>query len=482
MGLKSNIIYNSILTASNYVVILVTFPYVARVLGVEQIGVYNYVTNIISFFALLSTFGVNTLGIREVATHKDNLNDLNSTFSNLISLQLIYTIVSIAILFILTSYYPKFHELRYFFYLGGLQLLMGTLSLDWLFKGLENFKYITSRTIVIRVLFIISLFLFIRSEKDTLIYFILNLGTYIATAVINIAYSTKFVKFKVKNIAFFEYFKDSFSLGIYSILTSMYTTFNVVFLGSTQNAVEVGLYTTALKIYTVILALYTAFTSVMLPRMSNILSKDDKSQFYHLLNKSIHVLISFACPVIIFSMIFSEEIIYVIAGRGYEGASILMRVIMPLVLVVGLAQILVFQIIIPSKRNKWTLIVSFIGAVVGILMNIALVPKLAAIGTAISLVVTELLVTTIYTYLVYAQTHVEKKYLSISEYKKLIVSILPSILVCICIKFLPVGAFLRLGIGLCFGLIYLVILHCFYLKTDYIINLIPYKLKSFLLK
>ena len=124
-----------------------------------------------------------------------------------------------------------------------------------------------------------------------------------------------------------KYLKQNFSLGIYSIMTSMYLTFNVMYLGLTTDNVQVGYYTTAFKLYSVILGFFTAFTNVMLPRMSALLAKGDVEHFQRLVNKSFSIMSVFSIPMIACSMILTPQIIYVLSGSGYEGAILPMRLL-----------------------------------------------------------------------------------------------------------------------------------------------------------
>ena len=132
----------------------------------------------------------------------------------------------------------------------------------------------------------------------------------------------------------------------------MYTTFNVAYLGFTSNEVEVGYYTTATKLYTILLALFTAFTSVMIPRMSSLVAENKMEEFKKLSQKSSNILFGFSIPLIIYASVYAPYIINLIAGMGYEGAILPMRIILPLVLVIGYEQILICHILMPLKKDK----------------------------------------------------------------------------------------------------------------------------------
>ena len=157
-------------------------------------------------------------------------------------------------------------------------------------------------------------------------------------------------------------------------MTSMYLPFNVMFLGLVSNNTEVGYYTTAFKLYSVVLGFFTAFTNVMLPRMSLLLANSENDRFQELANRSFSVMATFSIPLILCSMILAPQIIYVLSGPGYEGAILPMRIIMPAAFVVGIAQVLAIQVLMPMKKDRVLLRASIIGAAVSVLINLCLVP------------------------------------------------------------------------------------------------------------
>jgi O-antigen/teichoic acid export membrane protein len=205
----------------------------------------------------------------------------------------------------------------------------------------------------------------------------------VVNAFVNVIYSKKYVRFSFNGINIKTYLKPFFILGSYLLLTSMYTTFNVACLGFATDTVEVGYYSTATKLFTIILSFYSAFTGVMMPRMSALLGEGRIDEFKGLTNKSVELLFAFVIPIIIISEFCAPEIIRIVAGEGYEGSIMPMRIVMPLMLICGYEQILVLQILSPMKKDTAILRNSVIGASVALLSNIILVPLFASSGTAV---------------------------------------------------------------------------------------------------
>lgn len=392
MGLKKNIVYSGILTTANYIFPLITYPYVSRVLGVSNIGICDFVDSIVNYFVLFSMMGVNIMGIREIAKCNGETKRINTTFNSILVLNTLSTSV-VAICLIIAIYcVPQLYEYKELMWIGVVKLMFNYLAVEWLYKGLENFKFITTRSIVVRCIYVFCVFIFVRTPEDFPIYYLLLVGMVIANAVVGITHARHYVSFTLKNIEIKQYVKPFFSLGLYSLLTTMYTSFNVVFLGFVSTPTEVGYYTTATKLHAIFLAMYTAFTGVMMPRMSSLVSEGRMDEFKRLLSKSVKVLFLVALPIMAVAMIFAPQIIDIVAGNGYEGAIAPMRIVMPLILIVGYEQILVIQVLMPLKEDTVILRNSMLGAIVGVVGNIILVPHYACVGSAIVWVISELAV------------------------------------------------------------------------------------------
>ena len=426
-SIKKNFAYKSVLTLSTYLINFITFPYVARVLGVERIGLVNFVDNTVNYFLLFATMGVGLLGVREIAAVKEDKKRRDQVYSSVLALNLLFTLVSLGIYLLCVVTIPKLCQYDELFYIGTAKILFTVFLVEWFFTGVENFRYITLRSILIKVLYIISVFLFVRDTSDYRLYFILTVGVVVLNALINQLYIREFVRVRWNNIQLFKYLKQNVTLGIYTLMTSMYLTFNVMYLGLVSNNTEVGYYTTAFKLYSVVLGFFTAFTNVMLPRMSSLLANGEKDRFQELVNRSFSVMSTCCIPLILCSMIMAPQIVYILSGPGYEGAILPMRIIMPAAFAVGVAQVLAIQVLMPMKKDKVLLVASIIGAVVSLLISLLVVPYIESVGSAVVLLCSEAVVTG--AYLWYVLSH-KLTLISVKTIGKSVLYSLPSVVVC----------------------------------------------------
>lgn len=389
MGIKKNIFFSTVLTTSNYIFPLLVYPYVARVLGVTNIGLCNFIDNIINYFILFSMMGINIMGNRQIANDRAKGLSLDQSFSNLFSLNAITTLIAVGGLVTVTLTVPVLRQNNELMWFGTIKLIGNFMLIEWFYKGMENFKYITIRSIVVKCFYVVAIYLCVRETDDYPIYYLLTVCMVAVNAVINTIYSRHFVSFILKGISFKDILRPFLILGVYMLVTSLCTTFNVVYLGFVTDDTQVGYYTTATKLYSIFLAFFTGVTSVMLPRMSNLIASGQYDEFKKCLNNTSSLLFAFAIPVVILTVIFAPQIILLISGPGYQGAVTPMRIVMPLMLIIGCEQILIIQGLMPLKADKAILINSSIGAAVSITLNIVLVHSLMSIGSSIAWISSE---------------------------------------------------------------------------------------------
>ena len=386
VSVKSNIFYNILLTCSSYIVSLLVFPYISRILGVDNIGAVGFVNKAIDIFMLFTTLGVSVVGVREIALHKDDEKDLDKVFSGLVTALLICTVV-VTIIYLFSIYsVQKFRNYELLFLVGTARLLTSFFYIEWFFQGVEKFKYIAIRGVVVRVIYVLSVFFFVHDSSDVNIYYYLTTLSVIANGLINWISAKKIVHFSFAFKQARSYFKPLFSFGLYTILNATFSTCNYLFIGFLCTDREVGYYSTAESLYRLFLSLISACTSVLLPRMSYLVSLNDKDAFDITVNNSFNYLLALCLPLSIFGIFNAEQIIRVIAGPGYEGAIIPLQIMMVLILMNAINQVFIIQVAIPHSLDKYITIGTAIASVISIPLNYYLVKDFGALGSSIVLV------------------------------------------------------------------------------------------------
>ena len=392
MGLKKNFIYSATLTSANYVFPLIVWPYVSRVLGPAGIGLVNFIDSIANYAILFSMLGLSIFGIREIAVTKGHRGKMSAAFRDMLALNAICTAVAVAAMAVATVFVDQLRENSEMMGVAICKVVFNLFLIEWFYKGLEDFKFITLRTLLVKCLFVAGVFIFVRHEGDFLQFYCVTVGAVALNALINTLYSRKFLTRPSMPLNPWRYLRPFFTLGVYAVLTSAYTTLNITFLGFISGDTEVGYYTTATKLFAILLSIYSAFTTVMMPRMSSLLSENRVDEFKEYIAKSQRLLLTLMLPIILLSEVYAPQVIRLIAGEGFEGAIVPMRIISPFLLLLGYEQILVIQTLMPMGKDRIVTRNSLMGAVTGIVLNILVVPHLAAVGSAIVWVSSEMVI------------------------------------------------------------------------------------------
>lgn len=384
--------YSAVLVCATYVVPLIVFPYVSRVLRPENFGLVNFIDSTVDYFIILSMLGMNILGIREIAACRDNRKAVSRTFSSLLTLNMITTGIVCVLLEGAYLIVPELREAPQLMAIGALKLIFNCFLIEWLYKGLERFRYISLRAVSVKLLFVAGVFVCVKSIDDYTQYYALFVGAIIVNALINIFHSRRFVTFSLRRLELRKFIKPFAVIGCYSVLTAMYTTFNAVYLGIAVNESQVAYYVTAVKVCGIILVLFTIISDVMMPRLSARLARGERKEFCRDIRINFSLLIAFAMPAVCFGCIMAPEIVRALCGEGYEGAVMPLRIAFPLVLVIGAEQIMVYQSLVPMKRDRTIFFNALIAALLAIILNLMLVGTWGAVGSAVVWVACEVAV------------------------------------------------------------------------------------------
>lgn len=389
-SIKTNAILNIVYTISNILFPLITFPYVSRILQVDLLGKVNFFSNVSNYATVIAALGISTYGIRAVARVRDNEEELSKTVIELLIINTVLTIAVVAALLIAAIFVPKFKENYKLLLLNCVYILSVPLSMNWLFSGLEQYSYITKRALVFKTISLICVFLFVREKSDYIIYAIILILSSVSSNICNFIYSKKFIK-KGKYILNAKRHISSMLMLFASILAiNVYTHLDTIMLGFINGDKEVGLYTTAIYAKAALLTLVNAISAVLLPRISFYAGEGKINEIEKVLNKSVSIIMMISIPLTIFFILEASDTIMVIGGAGYIEAIPCMKIIMPILLISGFSNITGNQILIPLGYDYCFMRAVVTGALVDLVFNIILMPKMGCTGAAISTLMAEI--------------------------------------------------------------------------------------------
>jgi O-antigen/teichoic acid export membrane protein len=395
MSTRKNFIYNFILTGSNLFFPLLTFPYLSRILGAEGLGICNFIISYGQNFLIISALGLPVYGIREIAKVSNDKARRSKLFFELLSIHLFFTLFLLAIYIASVFMYSEFKDYKELTLLGGSLILFNVFSIEWLFTGINNFKYITIRSLFIRCLSIAAIFLFVRNKGDFSIYFIILVCTVFLSALVNVIYARKFISRRIvlsfKGI--FIHIKPIFILGIYMVLTNIYSVLPTTLLGFLSTKLAVGYYYGANRIIRMVISVFTSLITVMIPRLNQVLEEKGENEYLLLVNKSLQIVISFGIPLTFFVFLLANPIVMFLAGQNFINSIILIQIMAPIILIVAFAQVFVLLILSVNRKDNFMVLLSAIGMGISLIINIIFIPHFAEKATAFSQLAAELLVT-----------------------------------------------------------------------------------------
>ena len=403
-SLKKNIFYNSIRVGSNLVFPLVTFPYVTRIMGPDSLGLFNYTTAIAEYFTLFASLGFPVYGIREVAQSKDDPKKLQDVTSA------IFTANAIACLFVYAAYFVTSlflaHSVPDFwlYFVLGLSVLLSCISFDWFYQGVEDFKYITIRSIVVRVISIACLFIFVRSENDVLSYAVLTIAGTCGNNILNLIRLRKYVKlsFSMKDCR--KHARGASVLFLGTIAVSLYTNLNSVMVGALGTMAAVAYFTTGNKLVQMLMTVLGAITSSIIPRMAYLVGKGDEEESTQLQRKTLNLLLYVSVPMVFGIIALARPLVLMFGGKEFMPAVPVMQILSTLLVIITLSGFLANQILIPMHKEKYGNYCVGGGAITNLALNFFLIPRCGEVGVAVSVVMAEIVVTAMHFHFAYRYT------------------------------------------------------------------------------
>lgn len=387
-SIKRNYIYNLSYQILTLLLPLITTPYISRVLGVDNIGVYSFTSSIVNYFILLATFGINLYGQREIAFNREDIEKKSEVFWNLILLRLVCVIISFTIYIIVILVWGQYKLL---FLIQSLSIITCLFDVTWFCQGEENFGIIVLRNIIFRVFSIILLFVFVRKANDLWKYVFLTVLSGLISSVSLILYVSKRVMGgHISCLHPFYYLKPVFLLFIPQIAIEIYTVLDKSMIGFiTASAYENGCYEQAQKISKMLLMVITSLGTVVVPRMSALWAKKDLENIKLTLVRSFKFMFAVSLPMQFGLICISDYFVPFFFGDGYEKVVPLLRIFTGLFLTIGISNIIGLQYLIPIKKEDVFTITVTIGAVSNFVLNIILIPKFGSVGGAIASVMAE---------------------------------------------------------------------------------------------
>lgn len=396
-SLKKNIIYQVLYEILVILAPLITAPIVSRALGPECSGIYSYTYSIAGYFVLFCMLGIKNHGSRIIAEKSENQAELNRTFSNLLFLHIIISVVVFAV-YIVYSLEISSNIYRIYTLLQGMYVLSALFDISWFYIGIEQFKVTVVRNVIIKLLTIVLVVFFVNTKGDLWKYVIIIAGGTLISQIWLWFHLGKYVKFvKPDRDGILENIKPLIILFIPVIAVSLYKMMDKIMIGWV-NKTELGYYEYAEKIIAIPMSVIEAIGVVMLPRISKMLANGGKEASKHLIQTSMKLNMVLAIAMAFGVAAISREFAPVFFGNEYTACSLLMIGLSVTIPFLSFANVLRKQFMIPMKMDREYTIAVFCGAVVNLICNLIFIPKLYARGAMIGTIFAEIVVCMMHIY------------------------------------------------------------------------------------
>lgn len=463
-SLKLNFIMNAVLTMSSFLFPLISFPYVSRILGPEGTGRVDFATSLIAYFLMFAQLGIPTYGVRACAKVRDDKHLLTKTAQELLIINLVMSVLAYAVLALGLIFVPRLRQDRLLYILVSLTIIFNTIGMEWLYKALEQYTYITVRSIAFKLVSLGAMFALIRSKDDYVIYGGITILASSASYLMNFFHARKYISLRpVGGYEFKPHLKAVMVFFAMACATTVYTNMDKVMLGimaenELQANVNVGYYGAASRIKSILVSIVTSLGTVLLPRASYYVQQGKMEEFRKISRKALNFVVVAATPLTLYFVFFARQGILLLSGQEYLGAVVPMQFIMPTLLFIGLTNILGIQILVPTGREKVVLYSVIVGAVTDVVCNLLLIPRYLAVGAALSNMIAEAAVLVFQT--VALRREVGSAFRSIS-YWKILLGLAAGTAASVWVISLGLGSFLALALSAClffgaYGLVLLV--------------------------
>ncbi|MCX0389401.1 oligosaccharide flippase family protein [Clostridium perfringens] len=424
--LIKNYLYNLIYQILNILIPIITVPYISRVLGAEGMGAYALSASYAQYFVLFGMIGLSIYSSREVAYFKDDNEKLNKVFWELNFLRFITMGICIFIYLLLFGIY--FEQNRFLNIIQITILLSAFFDISWLFIGLEDFKKVSIRNSIVKIIGIVLIFLFVKNSHQVWLYALILGFTQLIGQISMWFEIPKDLKFSIpKKYNLLKHINASLKLFIPQIAINIYTMLDKVMLGVFTDDIQVGLYDNSQRIIKILITIVTTLSTVISPQMCSLYKSGDIVNFKNKVYKAFSFVSFLAFPMTLGLISVCKTFVPWFFGDGFGGIIPMFYCGAWMMISLAWSSILGNQILISIRRDKSFTIAVSVGAIINIILNFIFIKTLKGVGTTISSVLAEF--TGMFLMLYFVRDIIELKILFKGIYKYIFSSIIMASLI-----------------------------------------------------
>lgn len=387
--MKKNIGYQTVYQLLATLLPLITAPYLSRVFGAENLGIFSFTTSVVSYFTLFAMLGFMNYGTRTIASKKDNKEDRDRTFWEIYFIQLITSSLSFVLYFLYVVYICR--ENQNIATIQGVAIISCFLDINWFFFGIEEFELTVKRNIIIKLTSVTLILLLVKERSDLPLYTFIMVGSAALSQLILWFYLRKRVKFYKINVSkAFRHLKPIIVLFVPIMAMSVYQVMDKTMLGLMSTHAESGYYFNSDSIVNVPVSILTGFGTVLMPRISSLIHEDNQKEADAMFLVGMRGVILIASALSLGIASVAKEFTPIFFGPGYEPCVKLIICFSPILIIKGYSDAIRSQYLIPNQLDFIYIYSVFIGAIVNLIFNPLLIPRLGALGAVIGTLFAEI--------------------------------------------------------------------------------------------
>lgn len=388
-SVKFNVLMNMIITSSSLIFPLITIPYASRVLGAGGMGAVAFSQSIASYFSLVAILGVTYYGVKVCAEVRTDKLALSKVVKEILIILLYSTLLVYAVYTVCIFTVPRFMSEKALFLEFGLTIWLTSFGMEWFYQALEQYSYITIRSVVFKIIALLLMFVLVRNQNDYVLYGFTVIFAGCASNILNILRICKLVDFSTKQkLELKRHFKPMVWYTAASIASGMYIQVDIVLLGFLGTNAQVGLYQLVSKIKSVLVTAVNSVGNVMLPRLSYYKSHNQRAKNDDLIAKNLNFVMVMGFAIIALLAICAKPIVLIMGGSGFLGSIPPLRIIGGAVLFSAMNIVLANHLMSENKEKAWAN-VNIIGLALAVFCNFFLIHAWGIVGAAASIVICE---------------------------------------------------------------------------------------------
>lgn len=395
-SVKMNYLFNLINSSSQFLFPLITFSYASRIMMADGIGQVSFFQSIISYISLFTSLGIPMYAIREIAKVRDSPEKMMQITVEILSLYAFLTFFGYIAIAVICMTVTKVQTDIPLFLLLSTTIFFTAIGCEWFYQGIEDFKYVAIRGLIVKIVSIVLLFFLVKTKEDILWYGAYSVFGILGGNVFNFIRLRKYLHWNIIDFHMlhpFRHFKPTLYVFALNVVTSIYLQLNNVLLGFMKNAEAVGYFTVATKIIVIVMSVFGSLSVVIMPRTSNLIAEGKMDEFETLIQKSYDFVLALAMPLTVGLIFISPSALLLLSGDGFAPAILTSQIVAFNILMVGLSGVMGIQVLYPLGKINIVILCTFIGAIINVLFNILLIPCYGHNGTAVAYMLAEVTVT-----------------------------------------------------------------------------------------